>query len=173
MSAQLSEVSLLIVGLIVGVGTVLRLERDAWSMVKGLRRAANEYAPPPPRHQRRRASLISAPLCTYTRPNTPGTPICNTNLYINPCSTFLSGLFLPYTSAQIQPYPMPFGRLQVGRGSQSRGFAACLGGVFRKKRKTPGGRKTRLDQQEPHPAQSFVHAARAHRSSSASLTRTA
>ena len=47
MSAQLSEVSLLKVGLIVGVGTVLRLERDAWSMVKGLRRAANEYAPPP------------------------------------------------------------------------------------------------------------------------------
>ena len=34
------EVSLL------GVGTVLRLERDAWSMVKRLRQATNEYAPP-------------------------------------------------------------------------------------------------------------------------------
>ena len=33
------EVSLL------GVGTVLRLERDAWSMVKRLRQATNEYAP--------------------------------------------------------------------------------------------------------------------------------
>ena len=26
---------------------MLRLERDAWSMVKGLRQATNEYAPPP------------------------------------------------------------------------------------------------------------------------------
>ena len=36
------EVSLL------GAGTVLRLERDAWSTVKGLSQATNEYAPPPP-----------------------------------------------------------------------------------------------------------------------------
>ena len=42
MSAQMLEVSLL------GVGTVLRLERDAWSMVKRLRQATNEYALPPP-----------------------------------------------------------------------------------------------------------------------------
>ena len=35
------EVSLL------GVGTVLRLERNAWSKVKRLRQATNEYAPPP------------------------------------------------------------------------------------------------------------------------------
>ena len=36
--------------LIVGVETVLRLESDAWSMVKWLlvRQAANEYALPPP-----------------------------------------------------------------------------------------------------------------------------
>ena len=27
---------------------VLRLERDAWSIVKLLRQATNEYAPPPP-----------------------------------------------------------------------------------------------------------------------------
>ena len=40
MSAQMLEVSLL------GIGTVLRLERDAWSMVKWLRRVTNEYAPP-------------------------------------------------------------------------------------------------------------------------------
>ena len=39
MSAQTLEVTLL------GVGTVLRLERDAWSIVKGLRQATNEYAP--------------------------------------------------------------------------------------------------------------------------------
>ena len=39
MSAQMLELSLL------GVGTVLRLERDAWSMVKWLRQAANEYPP--------------------------------------------------------------------------------------------------------------------------------
>ena len=39
MSAQLL-VSLL------GVGTVLRLESDAWSMVKRLRQAAHEYGPP-------------------------------------------------------------------------------------------------------------------------------
>ena len=47
MSAQLLEVSLL------GVGTVLRLERDAWSKVEGLRQATNEYPPfppPPPRN---------------------------------------------------------------------------------------------------------------------------
>ena len=44
MSAQMLEVSLL------GVGTVLRLERDAWSMVKWLRQATNEYASPPPVH---------------------------------------------------------------------------------------------------------------------------
>ena len=31
-----------------GVGTVLRLERDAWSMVERLRQATNAY--PPPRH---------------------------------------------------------------------------------------------------------------------------
>ena len=39
-SVRMLEVSLL------GVGTVLRLERDAWSMVKSLRRATNEYVPP-------------------------------------------------------------------------------------------------------------------------------
>ena len=39
------EVSLL------GVGTVLHLERDAWSMVKLLRQATNEYPPPPPSPQ--------------------------------------------------------------------------------------------------------------------------
>ena len=42
MSAQLLKVSLL------GVGTVLRFERDAWSLVKRPRQAANGYAPPPP-----------------------------------------------------------------------------------------------------------------------------
>ena len=42
LSTSMLEVSLL------GVGTVLRLERDAWSMVKRLRQATNEYAPPPP-----------------------------------------------------------------------------------------------------------------------------
>ena len=39
LSAQMLEVSLS------GVGTVLRLERDARSMVKRLRQATNEYAP--------------------------------------------------------------------------------------------------------------------------------
>ena len=38
MSAQMLEVSLL------GVGTVLHLEKDAWSMVKRLRQATNECA---------------------------------------------------------------------------------------------------------------------------------
>ena len=42
MSAQILEVSLL------GVKTVLRLERDAWSMVKLLRQVTNMCAPPPP-----------------------------------------------------------------------------------------------------------------------------
>ena len=49
MSAQMSELSLLGVG----VGTVLRLERDAWLMVKCLRQATNEYAPPPCRRRPR------------------------------------------------------------------------------------------------------------------------
>ena len=40
MIAQMLEVSLL------GVGTALRLEMDAWSMVKRLRQATNEDAPP-------------------------------------------------------------------------------------------------------------------------------
>ena len=46
MSARVLEMPLLIVG----VGTVLRLESDAWSMVNWLlvRQAANEYALPPP-----------------------------------------------------------------------------------------------------------------------------
>ena len=39
MSVQTLEVSLL------GVGTVLCLERDAWSMVKSLPQTKNEYAP--------------------------------------------------------------------------------------------------------------------------------
>ena len=39
---EMLEVSLL------GVGTVLRLGRDAWSTVKRLRQATNEYAPSPP-----------------------------------------------------------------------------------------------------------------------------
>ena len=39
LSTELFEASLL------GVGTVIRLKRDAWSMVKGLRQATNEYAP--------------------------------------------------------------------------------------------------------------------------------
>ena len=42
MSAQKLEVSL------IGVGTVLRLERDSWSMVKRPRQPTNEYAPPTP-----------------------------------------------------------------------------------------------------------------------------
>ena len=33
---------------LLGVERVLRLERDACSMVKSLRQAANEYAPPTP-----------------------------------------------------------------------------------------------------------------------------
>ena len=33
---------------LLGIGTVLRLERDAWSRVTGLRQAANEDAPPSP-----------------------------------------------------------------------------------------------------------------------------
>ena len=41
MSAQMLEVSLL------GVGTVLHLERNAWSMVKWQRHAIDEYTPPP------------------------------------------------------------------------------------------------------------------------------
>ena len=41
MSAQMLEVSLL------GVGTVLRFERDAWSTAECIRQATNEYAPPP------------------------------------------------------------------------------------------------------------------------------
>ena len=44
------EVSLL------GEGTVLRLERDAWSMVKWLRQATDEYPPPS------RGSYIATPL---------------------------------------------------------------------------------------------------------------
>ena len=41
MSAQTLEVSPL------GVRTLLLLERDTWSMAKWLRKATNEYAPPP------------------------------------------------------------------------------------------------------------------------------
>ena len=41
MSVQILGVSLL------GVGTVFHLERDAWSVVKLLRQATNEYPPPP------------------------------------------------------------------------------------------------------------------------------
>ena len=37
---------------LLGIGTVLRLERDVWSMVKRLRQATNEYAPPPPNNIR-------------------------------------------------------------------------------------------------------------------------
>ena len=47
MRAQMLEASLL------GVGTVLRLERDGCvvnMMVKLLRQATNDYAPPHPRH---------------------------------------------------------------------------------------------------------------------------
>ena len=55
------EVSLL------GVGTVLRLERDAWSMVKWLRQATNEYAPPPPS----RASSASS-FSSWRRPSAVG-----------------------------------------------------------------------------------------------------
>ena len=48
MSAQMLEVTLL------GVGTVLRLGRDAWSMFERRRQATNGYAPtfpPPPKTQ--------------------------------------------------------------------------------------------------------------------------
>ena len=41
------------VSLIRSVGTVLRLERDAWSMVKWLRQATSEYARPPRKNQTR------------------------------------------------------------------------------------------------------------------------
>ena len=57
MSVVLLEVSLL------GARTVLRLERDAWSMVKRLRLATDEYAaspraPAPPRGPSGVASLL-------------------------------------------------------------------------------------------------------------------
>ena len=52
MSTSLLEVSLL------GVGTVLRLERDAWSMVKRLRQATNEYTPAPHRPQTKRGKRV-------------------------------------------------------------------------------------------------------------------
>ena len=50
------EVSLL------GLGTVLRLERDAWSVVEILRQTANEYAPHAPSvltlHPSRKADVV-------------------------------------------------------------------------------------------------------------------
>ena len=42
-----------------GVGTVLRLEKDAWSMVQRLRQATNEYAPPPPNHSIAVAEIVT------------------------------------------------------------------------------------------------------------------
>ena len=61
MSAQLLEVSPL------GVGTVLRLERDAWSMVKRVGPETNEYAPPPrPLPATVRACIFSSKYA-YTR----------------------------------------------------------------------------------------------------------
>ena len=42
LSAHMLEMPLL------GVGAVLRLERDAWSMAKQLRLVTSEYAPPSP-----------------------------------------------------------------------------------------------------------------------------
>ena len=53
MGAQMLEVSL------IGVGTVLLLERDARSMVNCLRQATNEYAPSPPPSRHRRPGLGS------------------------------------------------------------------------------------------------------------------
>ena len=63
MSAQMLEVSLL------GVGTVLRLERDAWSMVKCLRQATDKYAPTPtpPRCWRNLGSEIRPMGCFILR----------------------------------------------------------------------------------------------------------
>ena len=52
MNAQMLEVSL------VGLGTVFRLERDAWSMVKRRRPATNEYTPHPPSSARYVENLI-------------------------------------------------------------------------------------------------------------------
>ena len=79
MSAQMLEVSLL------GVGTVLRLGRGAWSMVQWLRQATNEYAPPHTIYvklavvlARLRRSLVlsSAALHTHRRRR----PSCSSNM---------------------------------------------------------------------------------------------
>ena len=59
MSAQTLEVSLS------GVGTVLRQKRDGWSMVKRLKQATNEYALPPPPHNRHTIPLHTS--CNHTK----------------------------------------------------------------------------------------------------------
>ena len=51
-----------------GVGTVLRLERDAWSMVKRLRQATNEYPPLP------RVAVATLPALWIVARSRNGTP---------------------------------------------------------------------------------------------------
>ena len=83
MSAQMLEVSL------GGVGTVLRLERDAWSMVKWLRQATNEYALPPLSPPPHTPPQTLAPLFSTT-PN----PTINLTISRS-CNSSLCVLFFP------------------------------------------------------------------------------
>ena len=63
MSAKTLEVSLL------GVGTVLRLDRDAWSMVKRLRQTTNETppAPPPKKSQKGVTNALAVWQCLFQK----------------------------------------------------------------------------------------------------------
>ena len=65
------------------------------------------------------------------------------------------------------PNPNPFGGSRSA-GVKSRGFAACFGRVFSIKK--AGRSKSRLDQEDPHPAQSFEQDAAAHGSSPLRVT---
>ena len=85
MSAQKLEVSLL------GVGTVLRLERDAWSTVKRLRKTANEFAPPLRHPIMVTQQLDPASLNTTVRPS-----LCPTGYASSP----------PHSEAQYLCYSM-------------------------------------------------------------------
>ena len=72
--------------LLVGVGTVLRLKRDAWPMIKWLRQATNKYATPTVLHLERGAWSMVKRLRQATNEHPPPPPIyghATTTMYDN------------------------------------------------------------------------------------------
>ena len=112
------------------------------------------------------------PVCTC--PKAPGLPPCAAASCTKLCAGHVSSIPTLHVDPD-QPNPRPVPIPNPNPNPNPLGSSGSAGSVTRLRRvfwwrfskKTPGGRKTRLNQYHPHPAQSSVQGAASHRSSQA------